>query len=284
MTERDCAIGNRRHDAVAGMLICRRHFEELGKMLREIEDEAINLEVRPSVAISYDSGSGGLASQQSPIRLAAKALRDPRRGTGVTRGRDLDELAWDETPSTIETLHSHARLVREERNLSVPASTVLLGRAKRPVTAIGPVCDRLCWHDSCGPWITDTVRAPATLTGERDLLTRQLPWIASQPWVDVFHADLRELLSALRRANNSQRTPVGRCDSVRPDGLMCEGKVWHVLIKPDGKIVRDGVGVPAPEDEPGFRCDSCRRVWTGTDAVRLRDRMWRDEQERKAAG
>lgn len=284
MTEHACAIGGKSHEPVAGMLICRRHFEELGQMLREIEDEAIHLEVRPSMAIGYDSSGGGLASQQSPIRLTAKAIRDPRRGTGVTRGRDLDELAWDETPSALETLHSRARMVREERTLSVPTSTVLLGRARRPAGAIGPVCDRLCWHDSCGPWVTDTVRSPATLTGERDLLTRQLQWIVTQPWVDEFHAELHELLTALRRTNNSQRTPVGRCESLRADGSICEGKVWHVLITPDGKIVREGSTVPAPEDEPGFRCSSCRRVWTGTEAVRLRDRMWRDEQERKAAG
>jgi len=264
------------------MLVCRKHFDELGQLLRDIEDEAIHLEVRPSMAISYDASHSGLASQQSPIRLTAKAIRDPRRGTGVTRGRDLDELGWDDTPSAIETLHSRARQVREERDLAVPTTTVLLGRAPRPPGTIGPVCDRLCLHDSCGPWITDTIRAPATLTGERDLLTRQLPWIAEQPWVDEFYDEIRTLLAALRWVNGSQRIPVGMCETLLPDGSLCEGQVWHVLIKPDGKVIReDARSIPDPEDEPGFRCAACRRVWTGTEAVRKRDDMWRDEQNRR---
>lgn len=276
----NCVIGAKPHQADVGYL-CERHFQQLGHMLRDIEDEAIQLEVRPTLAVSYDQSSGGLASEQSPIRITAKALRDPRRGTGVTRGRDLDELAWDSTPSALETLHSRARTVREERHMSVPTVTVILDRDKRPEGLAGPICARFCGHDSCGPWITDTVLAPATLSGERDLLTRQLPWIAAQPWVDEFHDELRSLLSALRRANNTVQRSVGVCESLQPDGSMCDGDVWDVLIRPDGSIER-GSGHAGRDDEPGFRCGKCRRVWTGTEAVRLRDRMWRDEQERKA--
>ena len=121
-----------------------------------------------------------------------------------------------------------------------------------------------------------------TLTGERHLLTRQLDWIAQQPWVDDFHDELKTLARQLQRANQTLETPVGTCGTLQPGGALCDGKVWHVLIRPDGKVMRAHHVQPAHDDEPGFRCSTCRRVWTGTDAVRKRADMWIDEQNRKA--
>lgn len=278
-----CVISGKKHRRSPGLLICQKHLDELGRMLAEIEDEAILLEVAPSMAIGYDRSGGGLASESSPVRTTPSVILDRRRGTGMTRASQEDETAWDDTPSAIETLHSRARLVREERDLSTPTTTVILGRGRRPASAIGPFCERLCGHDSCGPWVTDVVRAPVTLTGERELLARHLPWIAEQAWVDELYDELRALLAALRRANSTEHLPAGVCGTLLSDGSQCEGKVWHVLIKPDGKVERADSRPPAREDEPGFRCGACRRVWTGTDAVRLRDRMWRDEQNRQTS-
>lgn len=278
-TTPQCVIGSRPHPADHG-LICENHRQALSRTLRDIEDEALRLAVTPSLAISYEGGGGGsLASQRSPIRIDARALLDRRRGTGITRARDLDETAWDPTPSVLETLHAWERLVRDEHKLSTPTVTVILGRAPR--TAIGPVCARLCGHETCGPWITDTHPAPATVTGARDLLSKQLDWIARQPWVDDMYNELADLLAAMRRVNSTQDVPVGVCGSLQPDGNLCEGKVWHVLVKPDGRIAR-GDQIAGPDDEPGFRCGTCRRIWTGTDAVRKRHDMWLDEQTRKS--
>ncbi len=285
-----CAIPGRPHPATDGML-CRGHLESLGRMLRDVEDEAIQLETRPSMAISYNSSGGGLASQQAPIRLDARALRDRRRGTGITRDYDFDVTGWDDTASVLETLHSWARLVRQERRITAPAVTVVLHRWT--ATPPGPACWhpplRPCNHASCtaagrpvGLAVTDTHPASPTVTGERDLLTRQLDWITQQPWVDEFYAAIQELLTQLRRTNNTLVTHVGTCGSLQPDGALCAGKVWHVVIKPDGKTA-PATAPPGPDDEPGFRCGTCRRIWTGTDAVRKRNDMWIEEQTREGA-
>lgn len=271
-----CVIGTGLHPADHGLL-CDDHFQILSRTLRDIEDEALRLAVTPSLAVSYEGGSGSaLASQRSPVRIEARVLLDRRRGTGVTRTRDLDETAWDPTPSVLEALHAWERLVRAEHHLTAPSVTVILDRAPGRTT-IGPVCGRLCGHDTCGPWITDSHPAPATLTAARDLLSRQLTWIARQPWVDDMYTELTDLLAAMCRVNSTQDVAVGVCESLQPDGSLCDGKVWHVLVKPDGKITR-GDQHAGPDDEPGFRCGKCRRVWTGTDAVRKRDDMWRTEQ------
>lgn len=275
-----CVIAGRPHTAHHGLL-CDNHLQALTRILSDIEDEALRLAVTPSLAVSYDGGGGGtLASQRSPIRLDARVLRDRRRGTGIIRGTDdLDESAWDPTPSVLETLHAWERLVRAERHLPMLTVTVILGRAPGRKT-IGPTCPRLCGHDTCGPWITDSHSAPATVTGARKLLSRQLDWVARQPWVDDMFDELTDLLAAMKRVNSTIDVHVGICESLQPNGTLCDGKVWHVLVKPDGKIA-GGDQAPGPHDEPGFRCGSCRRVWTGTDAVRKRNDMWLDEQTRK---
>jgi hypothetical protein len=276
-----CIIPGREHKAQDGRLICDRHYQELGHLLRDIEDETIDLSVTPSLAVSYDSAGGSApAFERSPIRVEVSALTDSRRGTGIKWRVDFDDTGWDDTGSVLETLSSWARIVREERHLTAPVVDVLYGRR---LGAAGPFCEKPtnCWHESCRSMLEiDTVAAPATVTGERTLLTRHLDWIAQQPWVDDLHTELKELLTQLRRANNTLEAHVGTCGTLQPTGSLCEGKVWHVLIQPDGRIAR-GRTRPGPHDEPGFRCSRCRRVWTGTEAVRKRNDMWLDEQKRK---
>ncbi len=196
-----CVLGSRPHRADPGLLLCAAHLDRLANTLRTIEDEAIHLETRPSMAIRYDHGGGGLASERSPARIDALVLRDRRRGTGIPRSGEPDVWGYDETPSVLETLHSWARVVREERDLGVPASV--------------------------------------TITGERDTLSRHLSWAAAQPWIDEMHDDLRKLAAHLKRVNGTQPDrPVGRCylpvesyaggqpnGSVRLDGT-CNGPVW----------------------------------------------------------
>lgn len=281
-----CAIAvGGEHRAHDGMLICRHHLENLGRLLREAETEAAELVIAPSLAVAYDTGrSGSLASQKAPVRLEPLVLTDRRRGTGVTLHRDLDEHGWDDTPSVLETLHAWARQVRDERLLGTPAESWTDCVDRYTPRRHGPAYGLPCRHPDCsGATFTRTVPIPPTIGSERQLLTRHLDWIARQPWVDDFHTELHDLVTALKRANNSQETPVGICETLLPGGELCDGQVWHVLIKPDGTVVRAARTAPSPDDEPGFRCGRCRRVWTGTDAVRKRDQMWRDEQARKAS-
>jgi hypothetical protein len=274
-----CPIGRNAHPAHDGMLICRGHFTELGRLLRQIEDDTAILSTAPSYAISYESkGSKGLASEEAPARLNVIAFTDPRTNlvpktprpdrparqakrfgpwclmchhetcVDWRAGRDRDQhddeqdAGSDRIISAEATLHAWADNVRDDRRLAHPDTT--------------------------------------TLSGERDLLTRQLRWIADQYWVVDFYAELKRVAGELASANGTADVPVGTCGSLRPDGQLCEGDVWHILLRPDGSVVQADE-LPYADAQPGFRCGSCRRVWTGTDAVRKRHDMWLTEQTRK---
>lgn len=269
MSDRNCVIGSKPHAATHGLL-CDNHLQRLGATLRDIEDEAVHLSAVPSMQQASGSRGGSLGSERAPARIEVLAVLDPRTRrwqradfakhplpapksfgpwclfcdhetcTDWRAGRQRDlhddehDAGSDRLMSVLRVLHSWARVVREDRELTAPARI--------------------------------------TITGERDLLTRQLLWIAEQPWADETYSDLKALLASLQRFNGTLEVSVGKCDSLQPSGFLCTGKVWHIEIKhADGP------------DEPGFRCDTCRRVWTGTEAVRKRHAMWLDEQERKAA-
>lgn len=227
-----CVIGAREHRAHDGLLACSHHAQELATLLREVEDEAALLDPRKSMALRYEGKAGGLASEQSPVRLEVLVLTDRRRNSGRLMADDHDPLGLDDTPEVLHVLQSWAQQVREERHLAEPTQV--------------------------------------TVSGERDLLTRQLPWILGQPWVADLYAEVRELAQVLRRTNGTQTVAAGVCSTVY-EGVECGGTVWHVEIDHPGET-----------PEPGFRCGKCRRVWTGTEAVRLRHQLWLDEQERQA--
>lgn len=221
-----CLIGGGSHAAQDGMRICARHAQRLSEDLRDVELEYSTLDPRKSLTARLGAGKGGsLASHQTPVDVDVLVLTDRRRNSGRITADDHDPHGLDDTPETLDVLGSWARLVREERGLATPTG-------------------------------------PATISGERDLLTRQLPWIIEQDWVDDMAQEVHQLLGALQRANRTQRVPAGRDDSIT-NGAECGGTIWHVTIDH-----HDG-GQP----EPGFRCDKCRRVWTGTGALRLRDQL-----------
>ncbi len=259
-----CVLGTRPHRADPGLLLCAAHLDRLADTLRTIEDEAIHLETRPSMAIRYDHGSGGLASERSPARIDAIVLRDRRRGTGIPTTGEPDVWGYDETPSVLETLHSWARLVREERGLAGPTRRGERARVARKVS-IGPFCED-CVHSSCEVlsfWLE--IPEEPTITGERDLLTRHLSWIAAQPWVDEMNDELRKLAAHLKRVNGTQSDkPVGRCylpvqsyageqsnGSVRLGGT-CNGPIW----------VDDAAG--------HAHCGACRSTWDGPQLALLK--------------
>lgn len=242
-----CVIGSREHQAEVGLL-CEHHLQQLATTLRDIEDEAIHLDARPSMAIRTGSGSS-LVSERSPARLDVLAFLDPQTRqwtrdaqprytppapkafgpwclfcehetcvawrTGRPRDLHDDEAdaGSDRLMSALGVLHGWARVVREDRDLEPPASI--------------------------------------TITGERDTLSRHLDWCAEQPFVDEMHAELRQLRAALKSLNgNEDERPVGRCYLPADDGE-CGGPIW----------VDDAAG--------HAHCGRCRQTWDGAQLAHL---------------
>jgi len=178
----NCAIGTNAHPAEQGYL-CGGHLERLSATLRDIEDQASVLSAVPSFA-AKTGRSGSLASHRSPAVLDAIVATDPRSATPGTN----DPLAYDDTASVLNTLHTWAHHIRAERGFNRP-------------TAI-------------------------TITGERDTLTRSLDWIAGQHYARDFYAEMRALLNQLKRTNGTEDDrPQGRC-YLPVDGLICGGPIW----------------------------------------------------------
>lgn len=281
-----CVAGGKPHPPATGTQLCTHHFTELGNWLREIEREA-ELQVfnpdrpeewaaLPSMqqVTAEDGGHGGtLASERAPARLGPLVHADPRRGDptrsayrrhGYSPARD--ELAYDPTPSAIDTLHKWAQKVRTDpaRLLTERTVDVALDWWWRPA-GHGPVCDGPCDHESCGQWIpvTDTVRAEPTVAGERQLLTRQLDWISEQPWAATFYRDIRRLRSALQHTNGTggPRPLPGKCPNlIDVDGKQteCGGPLWPV--KPAHTSGEDVWTGSAPS---AVQCASCTERWEG---------------------
>jgi hypothetical protein len=128
-----------------------------------------------------------------------------------------DPWALDDTASVLGTLHDWARVVREERQLS-PAEQI-------------------------------------TITGERDCLTRNLNWIAAQPWCDDALDELTALLGQLQNTNHTAAAkPLARCHLSADEG-QCGGAIrvnWE-----------DGYA----------HCGKCRATWTGEELAALNARI-----------
>jgi hypothetical protein len=185
-----CVIpGRAEHPADEGLMVCWKHLERLAVMLREVEDQAVMLDARPSMMVRTDSGKGSLASERAPARLDVLVHRDHRRGTGKSETDDDAHAAGDTLP-ILDVLHSWARVVREERDLASPERV--------------------------------------TVSGERDLLTRHLEWVCAQPWVDEAYSDIRTLAGQLKSSNGTNAIrpkAVGVCPTLLEDGE-CGGRLW----------------------------------------------------------
>jgi hypothetical protein len=217
-----CVVHSKPAEARHGLL-CTVHFDRLADMLREVEEESALLSAIPSMAIRTGSGGGSLASTRSPARLDVLVHTDHRRGTGKSETDD-DALAAGQTLPILDVLHSWARVVREERNLSDAGSV--------------------------------------TISGERDVLTRALDWIAEQPWVDECFHDVRQLVGQLKAANGTRpEKPVGKCYLITATGI-CDGPIW----------VDDAAG--------HAYCGRCRETWTGAQLLLLKKQMELDARER----
>jgi hypothetical protein len=220
--QRACVVHSKPAEARHGLL-CIAHFDRLADMLRQVEEEAAILSAVPSMAIHTGSGGGSLASTRAPARLDVLVHRDTRRGTGKSETED-DELAAGKTLPVLDVLHSWARVVREERGF--------------------------------------TSQAAVTISGERDVLTRALDWIAGQPWVDELFTEVRQLVGQLKAANGTQdEKPVGRCYLPNETGI-CDGPIW----------IDTAMG--------HAHCGRCQQTWTGAQLLLLSEQMELDRIER----
>jgi hypothetical protein len=202
-------------------------------MLRDIEDQAALLDLRPSMAIRSGSGGGSLASHRAPANLDVIVANDSRRGTGRIGYEDADPWGLDDTASVLDVLHSWARIVREERELSQPAHV--------------------------------------TVSGERDCLTRNIDWLAEQPFIDETYNDVRSLLWQLQRTNKTQdERPAGTCFLLNDTGV-CGGRIWR---KEEAREVwsiaadRCTLRPIKVSDGPAY-CERCNTEWNGKDLDRL---------------
>jgi hypothetical protein len=220
-------------DAEHGYL-CADHYTRLASMLRDIEDEAAVLDAAPSMAIRTGSGGGSLAHERAPLNLDAVVAQDPRRGLMRWAAMDSDDLRafdpWglDDTASVLESLDSRARTVEEESGEPLPKV--------------------------------------ATISGTRDYLTTNLPWISRQPWVDEFFQELADVLGQLQRTNKTRpEKPVGICQLPRTESV-CGGRIWQreqersiwrQAAPGSDRCTRVRVKV---NDGPAY-CERCRATW-----------------------
>ena len=217
-------------------------YGRLLSTLRQIEDEAAILEAVPSFAQRSGGGTGSLPSHRSPVILDAIVARDPRRGLMRWSSDEFDPWGLDDTASVLETLDSWCRTVNEESGETLP---------DRP-----------------------------SVSGAREYLTANLPWIAGQPWVDEFWIAVRDLLSQLKRTNKTQEDrPVGFCHLVRFDNI-CGGRIWqreqerYVWRVAGDRCVREKRKI---NDGPAF-CERCRATW---DDPKELDRLHLIEEHRR---
>lgn len=263
-----CVVCTKPREAHIGLL-CTAHHQRLAEILRAVEEEAILLDSRPSMAQRPGFGGGGLASEKVPALLSVIAYRDrrtkrwepetepsyippPPKSIGpwcllcdhetctawrAGRRRDLHDDEHDAgsaaLASVLEEIHNWARLTREERGLSAPPTV--------------------------------------TVTGERDLLSRQLDWVAEQPWVDEMFNDMRKILGQLQEANKTKpERPAGSCFLLTETGV-CGGKIWRRETQQQAwraladRCVAESVKTA---DGPAY-CDTCGQEWDGADLDRL---------------
>lgn len=245
-----CAAGGRPHQITdhdgreIGGLICARHFDALGRLLGQVQDEVAALSAMPSLQINYgsaggSSGGGAPAFTKAPALLGPIMLTDPRTSTWgrrlpgpycracdhlsciERRGADEDTDAGSTNAvNPLAVLTEYADRVREERQLTPP---VREHRYRNPFLA-GPSHHGDCGHSSCADlWITGQTFEPPTVRSERQLLTRNLEWVARQPWVGELWTAVRELVNRLQRVNGTAPPEAeGRCPAIT-DGHECGG-------------------------------------------------------------
>jgi hypothetical protein len=220
--QRACVVHSKPTEARHGLL-CIAHFDRLADMLRQVEEEAAILSAVPSMAIRTGSGGGSLASSGHPH--------------GSTS--------------------------------SCTSTTAAAPARARPTTTNSQPARRCPCSTCCTPgleWCARkrgfTSQAAVTISGERDVLTRALDWIAEQPWVDEMFNEVRQLVGQLKAANGTQdEKPVGRC-YLPPRRASVTGR--------SGSTTRWATRTAAGATE----------TWTGAQLLLLKEQMELDRIER----
>jgi hypothetical protein len=267
-----CALIKHYHPATdgrgkpTGHRLCARHLKQIHTDLRTIQNEARNLDPRPSMALNLDGRGGGKSTpafQQTPARLDPIVLRDHRTGQGWSEDPD-DVLAAGNTTSVVAKLNHYANLVRAGRDIEIPLVWVVDLIPGRPAPDF-LICPTPCTHKQCRAYAWwRSAPVPPDIAGEAQLLARHAEWIATRDWVADFHHDVRALRAQLQQANGtSQPKPIpGKCPHQPSPGQECGGPLWPAKPKhTSGEDVWTGAAPSA------IRCGACETRWDGPGAI-----------------
>lgn len=190
-----CRAGQCGHEQDHGAQLCRRHVNDVGQHLAQLEGLYDRLDAVPSMqGREPNSGtSGALAAHRSVGNLDVMVMRDGRSRAG-DGGPD-----GNKTRGVLETLAYWAGHLRAARGL-------VTARQQLPpvrVTGLhyGPVCDTWCAHDTCrAATLRGTTDVRRTVRTERKLLADHLDWILAQDCAGQFADDIRAVWAQLRSA------------------------------------------------------------------------------------
>lgn len=250
-----CVVGRSAHKADHGYL-CANHEQALRSLMRDIEDEAANLNTAPSMAIRMGNGHGSLASERANGRLTVIAMNDKRttahgaRLAGpschscwhdtcmiIRRWQDAYDAQAVEIMSVLGTLYQWGRIIREEREMTGPEHI--------------------------------------TVSGERDFLDRQIIWCGEQPWISEMYEDMRKLLGQIQGANyTGSDKPYCTCPVIT-SGEPCTGRVWvQDELQPVWRRYIDRCAAMWEQAPGKATCDTCGAQWvTEADKARLKRMM-----------
>jgi hypothetical protein len=203
----------------------------------------------------------------------------PRHGmhpscANIIADRDEHDAHAERPLYVLGVLTELADRVRGERMLTRPAETFLDCVERIPGTRPhGPAYGLPCRHSDCqGITRIRTIPIAPTIRGERELLTRQLDWIARQDWAGAFYAQIRELREQLMQTNRDRddRPLRGHCPRPVDDkGTECAGELWPEYVEHSST---SGAGV---DDGPWRPCavvcqrNSAHRWEKGGEVARL---------------
>jgi len=170
--------------------LCGVHRHDLDLWAREIADAWIGLAllVEPARAAGWAGSRGSRAHPPVPIDLEAAALRDHRNPTAGERGSDI--------PSVPGVVASWLLLVDAELPIDRPVDAFVVGRAG--------AAERMVVHARRWP------RLPNSVIAQLELLVSVHDWMAEQPWIERYWAQLRQTHQALLRKTDGTGFAGGR--------------------------------------------------------------------------
>jgi hypothetical protein len=235
LTSDDCVLAHDGHADRKHGLLCARHWNWLASTLDQIEELFGLLGQVIIPGPGGDGPTGKTIDSPAPGRVAVMALTDRRNRL------QLDDE--DAVPNVPGVLESWLRLVDEESGHNL----LPFARATFAADARGHVFD-LSRPPALGDDLEHPLRWSIPLPLTLRLLRRERHWIAQQPWIDDYAADLAALHLALAR---------GVGDSMWPKSL---GPCPNCGVK----LYPDTTGADL------VACRKCKSSWSGVHWLRLR--------------